>query len=86
MVTPLSITLNCELDPWIDLRGNLDGRMGRVTRIGLLPDGTDQHRACVELLIETEDGRLIVAETTWRLFATAFAALAASPIALMEDM
>lgn len=83
---PLSITLNLELDPWTDLHGNVEGQMASIERIGLLPAGTVEGRATVELLIRTESGHLIVAETTLRLFNLAIHALLASPIAQMEDM
>jgi hypothetical protein len=85
----LTITTNLDQTPWVDLYG-LDGQMGKIARIGLLPEGTANGRPTVSLLIEieTDDGggvggtrtRTIVAETTWDLLHTAVSALAAGPI------
>jgi hypothetical protein len=91
-VIPLSVTTNLDLNPWTDLRGNVDflmdpeGKNATVERIGVLPNGTHQGRACVELLIKLPDGRLVIAETTLRLFRMAAAAVLATPTAQMEDL
>jgi len=85
----LVLTPNLELDPWRDLLGNLphnpDGACAVIERMGLLPNATEQQRACVELLIRMPDGSLLIAETTWRLFATAAHALMHTPVALLEE-
>lgn len=82
---PLSITTNLDIDPWTDLQGKLSTG-GQIERIGVLPNGTESERACVEFLIRTDDGRLLVAETTLRLFRVAAAAVLATPVAQMEDL
>lgn len=61
------------------------GEAAVIERMGLLPNATEQQRACVELLIRMPDGSLLIAETTWRLFATAAHALMHTPIALLEE-
>lgn len=87
----LALTANLELDPWTDLLEpgslphNPDGKCAVIERIGLLPDATEQHRACVELLIRMPDGSLLIAETTWRLLAVAVHALHHAPVALLEE-
>lgn len=88
----LALTPNLDLDPWTDLLPaadhlphNPDGATAVIERIGLLPNATEQQRACVELLIRMPDGSLLIAETTWRLFATAAHALMHSPVALLEE-
>lgn len=88
---PLSITANLEIDPWsdlskADLRHNPDGATARIERVGVLPNGTQQGRACVALLIRLPDGTPVIAETTLRLFAVAGRAVAATPVAQMEDL
>lgn len=83
-MTPLSIRLNLDLDPWTDLRPGLIH--GRLTHVGLLPNGTSGGRACVALRAVADDGREIVIETTWRLFLAAARVLAASPVAEMEEL
>lgn len=91
MPTPLDISTNLDLTPWFDLRENgelikdPEGRAATIDRIGILPDATMEHRACVELLIRLPDGRLVIAETTLRLFRAAAVALLASPTARMEE-
>jgi hypothetical protein len=85
------VTVNLDLDPWTDLRDNPRYKPGgavspKVVRIGLLPNGTSGRRATVMILAEMPDGSLVPVETTWRLFNTAARALAASPVAQMEDL
>lgn len=82
---PLSITTNLDIGPWTDIQGKLSTG-GQIERIGVLPNGTKSGHACVELLIRTDDGRLLVAETTLRLFRAAAAAVLATPVAQMEDL
>jgi hypothetical protein len=88
----LVLTPNLELDPWTDLQPatdhlphNPNGACAVIERMGLLPNATEQQRACVELLIRLPDGSLLVAETTWRLFATAAHALMHTPVAQLEE-
>jgi len=82
---PLSITTNLDLNPWTDLTID-EITPGTIERVGVLPNGTEQGRACVELLIRLPDGRVVVAETTLRLFNLAARAIAATPVAQMEDL
>lgn len=82
---PLNITTNLELDPWTDLKRD-EITPGVIERVGVLPNGTQQGRACVELLIRLPDGRPVIAETTLRLFNMAARAVAATPVAQMEDL
>lgn len=91
MGIPLTVTTNIDLDPWTDLDRdqliyNPGGVTASVTRIGLLPDGTEQGRATVMFELKLPDGTPVIAETTWRLFNAAARALAASPVAEMEDL
>lgn len=88
---PMSVTPNLELNPWTDVSRddlglNPDGQSAVIERAGLLPNATEQGRPCVELLVRLPDGRLLVVETTLRLFRTASAALLAAPVAQMEDL
>ena len=82
---PLTITTNLEINPWTDLQRE-DIIPGKLERVGVLPNGTREGRACVELLIRLPDGRVVIAETTLRLFNTAALAVAATPVAQMEDL
>ena len=82
MTTPLEICADLAAYPWSDLPS--DPLHGMVERIGLLPDGTSTGRASIALTVRLDDGRTVVAETTWRLFNVAARALAASPIATAE--
>jgi hypothetical protein len=88
---PLTITTNLEIDPWVDLLDaglphNPDGATARIERVGILPNATQQGRACVEFLIRLPDGTPVIAETTLRLFNVAARAVAATPVAQMEDL
>jgi len=84
-VIPLSITTNLDINPWVDLKRD-QIIPGTIERVGVLPNGTKQGRACVELFIRLPDGRVVVAETTLRLFSLAARAIAATPVAQMEDL
>lgn len=83
---PLDIRPNLELNPWEDI--SADGLVGQgtVARVGLLPNGTHQGRPVFMLLVRLEDGRQVVAQTTWALMQAAVRALAASPVAELDRM
>ncbi|RNL60998.1 hypothetical protein EFK50_16555 [Nocardioides marmoriginsengisoli] len=88
---PLHVTANLDIDPWRDLEDiglplNIDGQTAKIERIGVLPNATHNGRACVELLLRLPDGRLLIAETTMRLFNAAAAAIAATPVAQLEEL
>lgn len=72
-----------ERNPWIDLDPTLVVH-GTVERIGLLRNSTTAGRASVSLAIQLDDGRIVIADTTWRLFDSAARALAATPIVAEE--
>lgn len=92
-MTPLmTITTNLELNPWDDLdlaKLNAElmpnGATAKLERVGVLPNATKEGRAGVALLIRLPDGRQVIAETTLRLFNAASAAVAATPIAQLEN-
>jgi hypothetical protein len=52
---------------WEDLSQPVDN-MGSIERIALLPFGTRDGNPTVEVLIRLFDGRLVHANTTWRLW------------------
>jgi hypothetical protein len=81
---PLTVTPDIERAPWTDIPQT--AAQGRLERIGLLRNGTQQGRATVGLVIRLPDGTAVVAETTWRLFTVASRALAASPVAAEETL
>lgn len=84
-MTPLDLRPNLELNPWNDLpAGSCQG--GRIERIGLLPNGTDQGRPTVAMLVRLDDGTTVAAETTWALIRAAVRALNASPVAELDRM
>lgn len=81
--TALDVRPDMDRAQWTDV----DPRQvthGRLERVGLLRDGTKEGRASVALLIRTDDGRVVVAETTWRLLHNAAQLLAASPLGTEE--
>lgn len=87
----LSVTPNLELDPWTDLSPatmphNTNGLSAGITRIGVLPNGTQSGRATVMLEVVLPDGSRVIAETTLRLFDAAARAVLASPVAQMDDL
>lgn len=81
---PLSVIPDIERAPWSDLPVNV--LQGRLERLGLLRNGTQQGRATIAMVVRLPDGTPVVAETTWRLFNLAARALAASPIASEETL
>lgn len=82
---PLSITTNLDIAPWTDLQ-EAEIPFGNLVRVGVLPNGTREGRATVALVVQLEDGTLVGAQTTLRLFNMAAVAVAASPTAQMEDL
>jgi len=87
----LGITTNLELDPWTDLNRdgmphNPGGLSAGITRVGVLPNGTNGGRATVMLEVSLPDGSVVIAETTLRLFLGAAAAIGACPVAQMENL
>ncbi|MEV1245143.1 hypothetical protein [Nonomuraea sp. NPDC049750] len=85
-MTPLDIRPNLELNPWDAVPADRDAGLGTVRRVGLLPNGTSKGRPVFALLIQLEDGREVVAQTTWALMQAAVRALAASPVAELDRM
>lgn len=81
-MTPLDVRPDMERAPWTNVRNPLHGQL---TSIGLLRHGTSGGNASVALLVTLDDGRHVVAQTTWRLLRTAVRALASSPVAAEED-
>lgn len=57
---------------------------GQLTAVGLLRHGTGRGRASVSMVVTLADGTQVFAQTTWALLRSAYAALAASPIAAEE--
>lgn len=88
----LHVTTNLDIDPWSDLYEKFpnlpDGAPlpeGHLTRVGMLPNGTSSGRAVVALLVEFE-GKPVFVQVTWRIWQTLAAALAATPVAQLEEM
>lgn len=82
-LTPLDIRPDIAAHPWDDVDPKALAH-GTLVRVGLLRHGTTEGRASVALMVKLDDGRTVIAETTWRLFHTAARALAASPVAAEE--
>jgi hypothetical protein len=87
----LGVTVNLDLDPWTDLSRdrmplNTHGLSAGITRVGVMPNGTTGGRATVMFEVRLPDGRIVIAETTLRLFITAAAAIGACPVAQLEDL
>lgn len=81
----LAITTNLDIAPWTDLLQTRPD-IAQLERIGLLPNSTENRRACVEMVGRLPNGQFVIVETTWALFHAAARALAATPIAEMEGM
>lgn len=73
---PLSITPNIAAAPWTDLKSVPE--LGQITRIGRLPKGTAAGRSTVSVVIEFEDGRRFIGQTTLALLNGAMVAINAS--------
>ena len=76
--TPLDVRPDVAQSPYTELDPK-DLLHGQLVSIGLLRNGTTEGRASVALVVRLDDGRMVMAETTWRLFNTAARALAVSP-------
>lgn len=87
----LGVTLNLDIDPWERPRTdrkslNPRGESCGITRLGVFPNGTSNGRATVMLEVRTPDGVTGIAEVSLRNFLAAAAAIAACPVAQLEDM
>lgn len=83
--TPLSITPDIERAPWNDLSPAAIGH-GQLIRVGLLRNGMTSGRASVGLAVRLEDGSVVLAQTSFRLWRAAARALEASPVAAEEPL
>ena len=82
-MTELHVTVDAEVYP-LGIDTQLLVGQGALTDIGLLRQGTDGGAASVAMVITLPSGKQILAETTWKLFKTAYLALEASPIVAEE--
>lgn len=82
-MTPLHITVDAEQTP-LGIDTQLLVGQGALTAIGLLRHGTDGGAASIGMVITLPGGKQILAETTWKLFKTAYLVLEASPIVAEE--
>jgi hypothetical protein len=80
---PLRVTSDLDQTPWPDLDG-VPVLTGALRRIGLVRHRTVRGRAGVVLMVELDDGTVVLADTTWRLFKVATRALMATPVAAEE--
>lgn len=62
---------------WTQAYGDTWPTRGRLTHIGVIPNGMNSGRPSAALLIELDDGRKVFAETSWRNLALAAVALIA---------
>lgn len=84
MTKSLDVFTNIEIDPWDDVPAEILN--GELVRIGLLPRGTVNGSPVVVMLTENEDGDRFLTQVTWKMFYTAFKALALSPTIEMRNM
>jgi len=75
-MTGLSIVLDVETTPIKELQG-IRPKEGRICALGGLPRATENGNAGVVLVVEHQDGTVVFAETTMKLFLTAAIALRA---------
>lgn len=71
-----SIVIGIGPGVWEDMDEDIP-LVGQVERLALLPEGTIGGNPTVEILIRLSDGRLVHANTTWRLWEAATNAFAA---------
>lgn len=88
-MTPLTICLDLErpgADFGLDRKRLVHStdETAAVTGVGLLRHGTHEGNAVVMMVVTLPDGRQAVAQTTWKLWRMANAAMAASPIVADE--
>ena len=74
--TPLPVDMCIEDGAWAPYLGDSPLR-GRLTRIGVLPGGMRSGRPSVGMCVVLDDGRAVLAETSWRNLALAAVALIA---------
>lgn len=89
---PLTVTPDVDRAPWHDLADRIhpdavsdDRPMPHLRRIGLLRNGMASGRASVAIAVELGDGRVVLAETSYRLWRVAVAALAAAAEEPLDD-
>lgn len=74
----LDVRPNIDNRPWDDITSGKLLATGKVTRIALVPNGTQGGKASVAVAIRTPQG-WVIGETTWALMRAALHALEASP-------
>lgn len=76
---PLRILLDVEKNPILTVEERVmsDEKLGTVSAIGVLTEGTDAGRPVVIVRIEREDGTFVLGQTTLRLLQTAMIAFKA---------
>lgn len=82
-MTELHISVDAEQYP-LGINKQLLAAQGTLTDIGLLRHGTDGGAATIGMVITLPSGKQVFAETTWKLFKTAYLAMEASPIVAEE--
>jgi len=72
----IEVTADLSQNPWLDMEDYVPIGTATITRIGLLPDGTEQGEPAVLILTtDVETGCPTVAYTTWKLLRAAVDAL-----------
>jgi len=74
--TTLAVDLQIEDGAWRRYLGDAPLR-GKLTRIGVLPRGMTSGQPSASLCVVLDDGRAVLAETSWRNLALAAVALIA---------
>jgi hypothetical protein len=80
-VEALNVTLRIQDGDWADLIPGLDMKASdgaRIIRVGNLPSGMDSGRPAFQLAVRLADGRIVIAETSWRLMRGVLRALDAA--------
>lgn len=81
----VKLTYNLDIDPWTDLA--LDAKAGLVSRVGIMPDGTESGRPVIIIAVrpDSETGEAI-GQMTWNQFKQLYEAIAASPVIALDEM
>lgn len=83
-VADVKFTYNLEIDPWDDLSPNTPD--GLISRIGIMPDGTESGRPVIIFVTEFRDGSEALGQITWFQLKQIYELMVESPVVVLDEI
>lgn len=78
-------TYNLDIDPWVDLDD--DTPDGLVSRVGIIPDGTESGRPVVVFAVKLLDtDKEVIGQITWKQFKELYSVMETAPAIVLDSM